>query len=105
MVRHTNPILVAAAAEDEVGWDDDESEDEGAAGPKRPASVESTTTINPNKEGLLKPNEQRKSNDEKSQADSEASYDVVGGNSGLPSQAATSPKESKKDEDSDDDWE
>ncbi|OAA78940.1 BSD domain-containing protein [Akanthomyces lecanii RCEF 1005] len=98
-------LLKAAAAEDEVGWDDDESEDESAAAPKRPASVESTTTINPKKEGLLKPNEQRKSNDEKSQADSEASYDVVGGTSGLPSQAASSPKESKKDEDSDDDWE
>ncbi|ATY58917.1 BSD domain-containing [Cordyceps militaris] len=96
-------LLKAAAAEDEVGWDDDESDDEGTA-PKKPASVESSTTINPKKDGLLKP-EARKSNDEKSQADSEASYDVVGGTSGLPSQAASSPKESKKDEDSDDDWE
>ncbi|TQV98185.1 BSD domain-containing protein [Cordyceps javanica] len=97
-------LLKAAAAEDEVGWDDDESEDEAAA-PKKPASVESSTTINPKKEGLLKPNEMRKSNDERSQADSEASYDVVGGASGLPSQAASSPKESRKDDDSDDDWE
>ncbi|OAA70243.1 BSD domain-containing protein [Cordyceps fumosorosea ARSEF 2679] len=103
-------LLKAAAAEDEVGWDDDESDDEGAgasaAAPKKPASVESSTTINPKKDGLLKPGEvTRKSNDEKSQADSEASYDVVGGTSGLPSQAASSPKEAKKDDDSDDDWE
>ncbi|KAJ6787896.1 hypothetical protein PWT90_01879 [Aphanocladium album] len=97
-------LLKAAAADDEVGWDDDESDDESAAA-KKPASVESSTTINPKKDGLLKPTEKRKSNDEKSQADSEASYDVVGGTSGLPSQAASSPKESKKDDDSDDDWE
>ncbi|KAM3481497.1 hypothetical protein MY8738_004436 [Beauveria namnaoensis] len=97
-------LLKAASAEDVIGWDDDGSDDEGTA-PKKPASVESSTTINPRKDGLLKPTETRKSNDEKSQADSEASYDVVGGTSGLPSQAASSPKESKKDEDSDDDWE
>jgi hypothetical protein len=54
---------------------------------------------------LLKPEENRKSNDEKSQADSEASYDVVGATSGLPSQAASSPIEAKKDDESDDDWE
>lgn len=99
-----NLTFAAAAADDEVGWDDDESDDENTA-PKKPASVESSTTINPKKDGLLKPNEKRKSNDEKSQADSEASYDVVGGTSGLPSQAASSPKESKKDDESDDDWE
>lgn len=54
----------------------------------------------------LKPAESRKSNDEKSQADSEASYDVVGERSGVPSQAPSSPKESRKGDDSDDeDWE
>lgn len=43
----------------------------------------------------------RRSHDEKSVADSEASYDLV---SGAASHAAGSPKQ-KKEEDSDDDWE
>lgn len=83
----------------------------------RPASAESSRTIHPpasnvaNKE-LLKPSEPRKSNDEKSQADSDTSYDVVGAASGKTSQAPNSPKEARKDDDSDDsddsdeeDWE
>lgn len=45
------------------------------------------------------------SNDEKSQADSEASYDVVGAASGKTSQGPSSPKDAKKADDSDDDWE
>lgn len=108
----------AAAAEEEVGWDED-SEDEdntttAAAGPsnastktvepKRPGSTESSTTIHP--PTLSKPTESRKSNDERSQADSDTSYDVVGASSGIPSRAPNSPKEARKaDEDSDDDWE
>lgn len=48
----------------------------------------------------MKPSEPRKSNDEKSQADSDASYDVVGARSGVPSQAPNSPKESRKADDS-----
>ena len=76
----------------------------------RPASTESSTTIQPttgavSNKDLLKPNEPRKSNDEKSQADSEASYDVVGATSGKTSQAPNSPKDPKKGDDSDDDWE
>lgn len=52
---------------------------------------------------LLKPAESRKSHDEKSQADSDASYDVV---SGAPSRAPNSPKESRKGDDSEEeDWE
>lgn len=43
----------------------------------------------------------RRSHDEKSVADSEASYDLV---SGAASHAAGSPKQ-RKEEDSDDDWE
>ena len=50
--------------------------------------------------------EPRKSNDEKSQADSDASYDVVGATSGAPSHAPGSPKEGRKGEDSEEeDWE
>lgn len=117
----TNPSEIAASAEEEVGWDEDsEDEDEAdteisskapAAPLDRPGSTESSTTIHPPaaaaSEGLLKPSEPRKSNDEKSQAGSDASYDVVGATSGVPSQAPSSPKESRKaDDDSDEeDWE
>lgn len=74
--------------------------------PAKPASVRSSTTIQPSaKDTSLKPTESRRSNDEKSQADSEASYDVVGAASGKTSQAPSSPKEPKKADDSDDDWE
>ncbi len=75
----------------------------------RPASVDSSTTIHPpsSKSGAyLKPSESRKSHDEKSQADSDASYDVVGAASGAPSHAPNSPKDSRKGEDSEEeDWE
>ncbi|KAK8069747.1 hypothetical protein PG994_006363 [Apiospora phragmitis] len=113
-------LLKAASAEEEVGWDEDSeeesseeesSDDESTAPskstnkPPRPASTESSTTIHPpagkvaNKD-LLKPSEPRKSNDEKSQADSDTSYDVVGAASGNPSQAPNSPKEPRKADDS-----
>lgn len=122
-------LLKAASAEEEVGWDEDSSEENSseeetsgedkAATPattKKPAarssSTESSTTIHPPStataaQGTLKPSEPRKSNDEKSQADSEASYDVVGAASGVPSRAPNSPKEGRKaDESSDEeDWE
>ncbi|OAQ78630.1 BSD domain-containingprotein [Purpureocillium lilacinum] len=100
-------LLKAAEAEEDVGWGD--SDDETDLGKevhaKRAASATSSTTLQPKGEGLLKPTESRKSNDEKSQADSEASYDVVGAASGKTSQAPNSPKEVRKDDDSDDDWE
>ncbi|KAB5566887.1 hypothetical protein GE09DRAFT_749270 [Coniochaeta sp. 2T2.1] len=113
-------LLKAASAEEEVGWDED-SEDE-SAGPSdtktetkadRPASTESSTTILPPAtatataaQTLLKPSAPRKSNDEKSQADSDVSYDLVGVASGNPSQAPNSPKDSRKDDDSEEeDWE
>lgn len=102
-------FCIAASAEDEVAWDDD-SEDDEAEADKKPSghksgSGASSTTIHRPADGLLKPNEARKSNDEKSQADSEASYDVVGATSGKTSQAPSSPKDSKKGDESDDDWE
>ncbi|RCI15762.1 hypothetical protein L249_2751 [Ophiocordyceps polyrhachis-furcata BCC 54312] len=103
-------LLKAASAEDEVGWDDDDSDDEAADVNKpvktKTASVTSSTTIQPRNQAQEKPTESRKSNDEKSVADSsEASYDVVGAASAKTSQAPSSPKESKRTEDSDDDWE
>ncbi|KAF6813844.1 BSD domain-containing protein C22A12.14c [Colletotrichum sojae] len=127
-------LLKAASTEDEVGWDDDSDDESTPAAapapapaaaattaaapapkteqkPVRPASAESSTTIQPPaqntqaSQATLKPTESRKSNDEKSQADSEASYDVVGATSGVPSRAPNSPKESRKADDSDDDWE
>lgn len=110
-------ICTAASAEEEVGWDED-SEDEAAKPSEikdttdttpKPASTESSTTIHPRSvaaQTLLKPVESRKSNDEKSVADSDVSYDVVGLASGNPSQAPNSPKESRKGEDSEEeDWE
>ncbi|KAM0331613.1 hypothetical protein ACHAQA_003292 [Verticillium albo-atrum] len=114
-------LLKAASAEDEVGWDDDSDDEtpqtkteqkkpeqaEEKLKTTRPASVESSTTIHPpSAASTLKPTtESRKSNDEKSQADSEASYDVVGARSGVASQAPSSPKDSRKGDDSDEDWE
>lgn len=113
-------VRTAASAEEEVGWDED-SEDEAAAPSgaetdsktARPASTDSSTTIHPPSaatQTLLKLSRPRKSNDEKSQADSDISYDVVGVASGnpsqAPSQAPNSPKDSRKGDESDEeDWE
>lgn len=101
----------AASAEEEVGWDED-SEDEAAGPsrstkPERPGSTESSTTIHPPRAAtLLKTSSSPRTSDEKSQPDSEASYDMVGAKSGVPSQAPSSPKESGKGgESDDDDWE
>ncbi|KAI8965178.1 BSD-domain-containing protein [Daldinia sp. FL1419] len=124
-------LLKAASAEEEIGWgeesdedseeeSEEESDDDAAPAkptekPARPASTESSTTIHPPPAGAasdknrLKPAEPRKSNDEKSQPDSDTSYDVVGAASGNPSQAPNSPKEARKadnsDDSDDDEWE
>lgn len=104
----------AAAAEEEPAWDEDSEDEEKTKTPakpqiERPASVQSANTIQPLKpsDEYLKPSEPRKSHDEKSQADSDASYDVVGDRSGAPSHAPGSPKEAKKagDESEEEDWE
>ncbi|KAF2998636.1 hypothetical protein E8E13_007514 [Curvularia kusanoi] len=114
-----------AADEDEVAWSSDDSDDETTTpSTKTPKSdlAKSQTTIKPSSSSptpdsdLLKPAAQpRRSNDEKSVADSDASYDVV---SGATSRAPGSPKESPKgaekgaekkkvveEESDDDDWE
>jgi len=106
----------SAEAEEEVGWDEDSDDEADQTDDKpkppsgRPASVESATTIQPKTVSApsvtLQPSEPRKSHDEKSQADSDASYDVVGATSGVTSRAPGSPKESKKGDDSEEeDWE
>ncbi|KAI5866098.1 BSD-domain-containing protein [Durotheca rogersii] len=113
-------LLKAASAEEEIGWGEESSEESSedesdestapkkpAEKPTRPASIESSTTIHPPAEAAPsnkdqhKPAESRKSNDEKSQADSDTSYDLVGASSGNPSQAPSSPKDARKVEDSD----
>jgi len=101
-----------------VGWDeesDDETPSKAAskakASPIRPASIESSTTVLPTPsitvdQTNVKTSEDRKSHDEKSQPDSEASYDLVGAASGAPSHAPGSPREVRKGEDSEEeDWE
>jgi hypothetical protein len=64
-------------------------------------------TLNPQTSHLELPeSKQRKpSADDRSVADSEASYDLVGTRSGISSQAPGSPREKDKGEESDDDWE
>ncbi|KFY42759.1 hypothetical protein V495_04352 [Pseudogymnoascus sp. VKM F-4514 (FW-929)] len=107
----------AADAEEEVGWDED-SDDEAtpASAPaknKSTSSVASSQTINPpaatsRDDSRLDPADAKRktSADGRSVADSEASYDVVGARSGVPSAAPGSPRqEGKKGEESDEDWE
>lgn len=90
-------------SEEESDEEEDSEEDEKITKAKA-ASAESSTTLHPatqEKEKVpatttLKPAEPRKSHDEKSQADSDGSYDVVGAASGVPSRAPNSPKEKEK---------
>ncbi|MCJ1385814.1 hypothetical protein MMC17_008938 [Xylographa soralifera] len=114
---------------EEIGWDEDS--DEEPSTPQAKASPDSSklsnatsastltasTTIAPTSSAeetsttetdTLKPNEPRKSQDQHSQPDSDASYDLV---SGATSQAPPSPREDKKDhtgkndDDEEEDWE
>jgi len=106
--RRREMLKDAADPTDEVAWDED-SDDETPA-PKD--KITSKPSLNSSKETLkaekehLKPAEGRKSGDGNSQADSDASYDVVSAQSGATSRAPGSPGETKKkDDDSDEDWE
>ncbi|VUC20841.1 unnamed protein product [Clonostachys rosea] len=95
------------SSEEDSSEEESSDDDEPPARPKTSTSVASSRTIQPTPKGTLKAAAPRNSHDEKSQADSEASYDVVGAASGKTSQAPNSPKDAKKadDDDSDDDWE
>lgn len=116
------------ADEEEVDWSSD-SEDESAPAKPTTKPVEATpestptpdlaksqTTIKPESESdALKPTQPRRSHDEKSVADSDASYDLVSGaTSRAPSRAPGSPrtkaeevdkKQAVAEESEDDDWE
>ncbi|KAL9639146.1 MAG: hypothetical protein Q9164_001111 [Protoblastenia rupestris] len=114
--RRKEILKGASQSTEDISWDDDDSEDEQASTPqqqppkipKETGSPASLTTIKdsevPANELNLKPAESRKSQDEKSQPDSDASYDLV---SGATSRAPGSPtKDSKRaDEEEEEDWE
>jgi hypothetical protein len=125
----TISIASAPAEDEEVDWSSD-SDDESAA-PAKPSTAptdatpkptstpdlaKSQTTIKPDAESeTLKPAQPRRSHDEKSVADSDASYDLVSGaTSRAPSRAPGSPrtkaeevdkKQAVAEESEDDDWE
>lgn len=103
----------APAKDEEVGWDEDSSEEESEEEsdeeesdeedsatntPNQPTNKSatnlsaSTKTLKPADDDKLKPAQPRRSNDEKSVADSDASYDVV---SGATSRAPGSPQQDK----------
>ncbi|KAF4554418.1 BSD domain-containing protein 1 [Elsinoe fawcettii] len=107
--RRRKEVLKGAAADasEEVGWGDDDEDDESTTpvndGKTNPAS-QSTTTLTPPKanEGAEKSPRRSNEDDKKSTADSDASYDIV---SGATSKTPSSPKEAKKDDSDDEDWE
>ncbi|KAL5423066.1 hypothetical protein PMIN04_004232 [Paraphaeosphaeria minitans] len=105
----------APANEEEVAWDedsDDAADDADETSTSTPQAAKSATnlaasqgTLKPAAEDMLKPAQPRRSNDEKSVADSDASYDLV---SGATSRAPGSPQEKKKavaEESDEEDWE
>ncbi|OAX79549.1 hypothetical protein ACJ72_06131 [Emergomyces africanus] len=97
---------VSAANDEEVAWDEDsDSESDSPSTPQ--VTIEKTAVADPapaspdtmsasrlsSGNDTLKATERRNSNDQQSQADSDASYDLV---SGAASRAPNSPKESEK---------
>ena len=107
-----NNRVATATDTEQVVWDEDSDDEDNKSSTPQTAppkivmrdTNDSSTTLNQTQTatpGGLKPAEGRRSHDEKSVADSEASYDIV---SGAPSRAASSPKE-RKAEESDEDWE
>lgn len=121
----------SADPEEEVAWDEDSDTESPAGTPsininnETPASIESSSTLHPspNKQTSTIPSintpsdppnerqaESRRSNDQQSHPDSDASYDLISGApSKAPSHAPGSPKEVKKvgggDESDEEDWE
>jgi len=108
-IRTNGYIASAPIEEEEVGWDDDSEEDSEddsddesstpsktqAATANLAASRDTLKAADPKDESLkpAQPAEPRRSNDEKSVADSDASYDLV---SGATSRAPGSPHDNKK---------
>ncbi|KAH7069655.1 hypothetical protein BKA63DRAFT_421460 [Paraphoma chrysanthemicola] len=122
--RRRDMLKASAPGDEEVAWDED-SDDESAPEPlaSQHTPNKSTTnlaasvkTLKPSPGGApgseadehLKPAQPRRSNDEKSVADSDASYDLVSGTtSRAPSRAPGSPQQDKKiaEESDEEDWE
>ncbi|KAJ9650377.1 hypothetical protein H2198_010312 [Neophaeococcomyces mojaviensis] len=114
----TDILSASTAANEEVGWDedsDDEADEKKAASKSstpqinepatapEPAAVQTASAHNRTDSDAMTLRPSRRSHDEKSVADSEASYDLV---SGAASHANSSPKEKPLKEESDeDDWE
>jgi len=106
-------IIGAAENDEEIRWDEDSDSDDALTPHdanssqttlKQPKSREQSASgqKDSSETATLKPVEPRKSNDQHSQTGSDASYDIV---SGASSRAPGSPKEAKKEDDSDEDWE
>ncbi|KAF2742780.1 BSD-domain-containing protein [Sporormia fimetaria CBS 119925] len=95
------------ADEEEVAWDEDSDEDSGDDKASTPVKPDTTSNLAASKEtlkpddNLLKP-EGRRSNDEKSVADSDASYDLV---SGTSTRTPGTPKKAVIEESDEEDWE
>lgn len=112
----TNPTLASTSAPDEeVSWDEDSDDDEPSTSTPQPASnlaasketlKPAAATVSPSSSlAPAQPAQPRRSNDEKSVADSDASYDLV---SGATSRAPGSPQDKKKavvEESDEEDWE
>ena len=114
------PLSGAAQShtDEPVGWDDDSDDEQSSTPQQQTAAIkiddetkdtpESSTTLAPRDAtptASLKPTEPRRSQDGHSQADSDASYDLV---SGATSRAPGSPKEGrvkKEDDEEEEDWE
>ncbi|KAK2744311.1 hypothetical protein FQN55_006825 [Onygenales sp. PD_40] len=120
--KRRKELLKGASADDdeEVAWDEDSDDDSDspatpqvkvnkAAGSSDAPSHMSSSRLSAGND-TLKAAEPRRSNDQQSQADSDASYDLV---SGAPSRAPNSPKETEKsapsgakaDDSDEEDWE
>lgn len=114
-------------SDETIAWDDDSDDDEKSSTPQQQTATttikmddqtqntpDSSTTLHPQNTtptttaaSSLKPADPRRSEDGKSQADSDASYDLV---SGATSRAPGSPKEGRgkkdeEDEEEEEDWE
>lgn len=112
-IAHSMLTALAAstpADEEEVGWDEDSDSDAESPASSTPKTAKAPATNLAASTKTLKPEataeQPRRSNDEKSVADSDASYDLV---SGATSRAPGSPQDRKKDavaeESDEEDWE
>ena len=98
----------SSESEDDDDTDTDGESRTGAPPVNRPRPASSPKTAQSSGNKLETAVAQARRSDEKSQADSEASYDVVGAASGAPSRQSRSPTGNKRRDDSDeseDDWE